>query len=152
MANETEGTGFSQEYVEKLRKEAADWRTKYRDLESHQQSTEVQAEFARRGITADSSWVKLSEGMKVSDAVDDLVTRYPHLAPAQNGNTNLPQPSLPTNTPQVLRGTTSNTNLPTNPTQGRSLTEIQKDPVARSQLRERYRQLIQQSSRQTNGE
>lgn len=142
MADNPSESGYSQEYVEKLRKEAAEWRTKFRELENKSVTSELQAELAKRGIKADPSWVKINEGMSASDAVENFAAQYPHLV-GQQTQENQPR------APRVeAPGNSSNSNLPTNPNQGRSLDEIKKDPVARSQLRDRYRQLIAQSSRQ----
>lgn len=139
--------GYSQEYVEKLRREAADWRTKYRDLESKTVYSSVEVELQKRGVKADPKWVEVNDGMSAADAVENFVAKYPHL---MSGPTNTVEPQRPQkpNLPQAQGGGTPNTNLPSNPSQGRSLEEIKKDPVARSQLRDRYRQLIQQQSRQ----
>lgn len=153
--NNSTGDGFSREYVEKLRSEAAGYRTQLRELEATQAQGAVATELANRGIKADPAWVTMGEGMTASDAVEDLLARYPHLATAQSSQPapKAPQPAvaaapLPTRFPSVQAPASANTNLPSNPSEGRSLSEIQKDPVARSQLRDRYRQLLQQGSRQ----
>lgn len=140
-----EETGFSKEYVEKLRSEAAQWRTKYRDLESSTNTSQVQMELNKRGIKADPAWVKVTDEMSVSDAVENFAAQYPHLV------AEVETPVVNTNVPRVdAPGSNSNTNVPSDKMKGRSLEEIKKDPVARAQVRERYRQLIQQSSRQVN--
>lgn len=146
MTDNPEETGFSKEYVEKLRQEAASWRTKFRDLESQNTQSEVETELNKRGIKADPTWVKQSEGMTASDAVEDLVARYPHLVPAEPAA----QTPIPPTVPGVQAPVTTATGVPTDPAKGRSLEEIKKDPVARAQLRERYRQLLKQASRQVD--
>lgn len=144
-------TGFSREYVEKLRSEAAQWRTKYRQLEA---SSEITQEFSKRNITADPSWVKVKEGMTVSDAVDDLVAQYPHLASGNaqdNTQTVHPEvfePRTNKSVPKAMSPQNQNTNTPKDPSKGRSLEEIKKDPVARSALRDNYRELLRQQSNQ----
>lgn len=144
-------SGYSQEYVEKLRKEAADWRTKYRDLESHTASTQISTELAKRGIKAEPSWVQVGEGMSASDAVDNFAAQYPHLSGQQPSTPDQPTQQFTPRLPSVdTPGNQTNTNLPNDPTKGRSLQEIKKDPVARGQLRDRYRQMISQASRQLN--
>jgi hypothetical protein len=160
--HDSQQTGFDAEYVKKIREEAAGWRTKYRELESEVAYSKVEAELARRGVKADPSWVTLKEGQKISEAVDALVKQHPHLV----GSTG--QPVVPTEetepqakpTPHVIRPSLpkamtpggSNTNSPgADPTSlygKRTFEEIKKDPVARSKLRDHYRQLLASSSNQ----
>lgn len=155
MANEDNGgTGFSQEYVQKLRQEAAEWRTKYRDLETQTHTTQVETELVKRGIQADPSWVQVKEGMSVSDAVEDLVARFPHLAAAPV-ETKAPQDvALRTQDrkpmPKPITPSIQKTTTPADPMKGRSLKEIKDDPTSRAQLRDRYRQLIGEASRNKN--
>ncbi len=140
-----EETGFSREYVENLRKEAAGWRTKYRDLETSHQSTAVEAELGRRGIKADPTWVNQTSGMTTNEAVEDLLARFPSLTPAE---VVVPAPVAGPTPPKVQTPGQPNSNQVKDPKQGRSLTEIKGDPVARAALRDRYRALIQETSRQ----
>ncbi len=144
MSDENSPGGYSQEYVEKIRREAADWRIKYRDLESSTQDNEISTELAKRGIKAEPAWVDRGEGMSASDAVENFAAKYPQTVKTEVPVATHTVPS--TDTP----GTKVNTNTPENTLKGRSLEEIRKDPVARSEVRARYRQLIQQASRQTN--
>lgn len=150
-------SGYSQEYVEKLRREAADWRTKYRDLESGTMNDKISVELAKRGVQAEPSWVQVNDGMSAIDAVENFVAKYPHLVDqAPTNNTQ----ETPSNTEPPVRqpiarapaaeppGGKRNTNQSVNPQQGRALSEIKKDPVARGQLRDRYRQMLQEQSRQ----
>ena len=139
---------YSQEYVEKLRQEAAGWRTKYRDAQAANQSLKVSHELTSRGIKADPKWVEMAEGMSASDAVDNFVAKYPHLG---NGSAEVSSPTdKQANVPSIPSTPTNsqNTNVPSDSMKTRSLQEIQKDPVARDKLREQYRTLISQSSRQ----
>lgn len=151
MTDENTGTGFSKEYVEKLRSEAAEWRVKYRQLEAGQ---EVSAELARRGVKADPSWVKVEGDMSVKDAVDDLLARFPHLESSGNQTTTThTQQNTQTNTrenriPTTQMNSQNNTNVPSDPTRDRSLEEIKKDPKARAALRDQYRELLAQQGRQ----
>lgn len=150
---------FDADYVKKLREEAAGWRTKYRELEGQVAYTQVDAEFARRGIKADPSWVTVKEGQKISEAVDDLVKKHPYLAGTE------PQKDAPVTTetppqagpirptpPRPMTFQQTDTNAPGADASGlirdRSFGEIKKDPVARAKLRDLYRGLIQQSSNQ----
>lgn len=137
---------FNYEYVKELREENASWRTKLRDTESKLNQLEsklqqqyitakVAGEFAKRGIKADPSWVKV-DGEDVEGAVNAFINEYPQLV-----DTNTTQPNKPTkpSIPQVGRGK-QDTNTPS-PGE-RSINEIREDPKARSQIREHYRQLL----------
>lgn len=149
MSNENGETGFSREYVEKLRGEAAGYRTKLRELETAQATGSIEAELAKRGVKADPKWVEMGEGMSAHDAVENFVAQYPQLSTTQApANSQLPiQETNFKEVPKVQSPANSNTNANSTPT-GRSLDEIKKDPTARSQLRDRYRQMLQQGSRQ----
>lgn len=146
---------FDKEYVTKLREEAAQWRTKYRELEAQGLYKDVQLEFAKRGIEADPSWVVIAEGQSIKDAVDGLVAKHPNLS--------APTPVAPTlpieNTsvrrvqvPSVMSAGPANSDTPPTPFKDRSPAEIKKDPVARSKLRDQYRALLASSSNQPNHE
>lgn len=153
-----DGTGFSREYVEGLRQEAAKWRTQFRELETKQTTNTVALELAKRGINADPSWVQVGEGVSVEMAVEDLVARFPNLV-SESG---LPQP--PTNAPKQdtvpvkpasvgvkpQAPATIQTNVPVEPMKGRSLEEIRKDPTARASLRDRYRSMLKKASNQVD--
>ena len=146
MAELDNGTDekFSRDYVEKLRKENAEWRTKFRDLEVQVTRGSIESELNKRNIKADPAWVKLDAGMDVVAAVDMFVEQYPHLSVGDNIT-----PAPKKTVPAAQGAGKPNTNVPSNPAQGRSLDEVKKDPVARSALRDKYRELIRQSSRQT---
>jgi hypothetical protein len=153
---EDEKTDFSREYVEGLRQEAAGWRTKVRDLESQLKGNDIVLELARQGVAADPSWVQVGEGMTVETAVHDLVARYPHLKGQPTNQTPTPvqdnrvvnRPLA--NTPKAQQPGPAMTNVPVDPNKGMSLKEIKADPVARAQLRDRYRSLLKQASRQVD--
>lgn len=142
---------FDAEYVKKLREEAASWRTKYRELEVQGTYKDVQVELANQGIKADPTWVTMKEGQCVSDAVKDLVSEHPHLAPSVAPSPPVVQPTdVPrrVQAPHVMNTTHPKTEVPSNPLHERSVEEIKKDPVARSKLRDLYRAKLAASSNQ----
>lgn len=146
---------FDQEYVSKLREEAAQWRTKYRELEAQGLYKDVQLEFAKRNITADPSWVEITEGQSISDAVDGLVAKHPNLsAPTLVAPTLPPEVPSPKRVqgPSVITAGPSHTDTPVKPFRDRTPGEIKKDPVARSKLRDQYRALLASSSNQPSHE
>jgi hypothetical protein len=148
------GTGFSAEYVEQLRKENASWRKKVRELEAAHTVTEVGLELAKRGVEADPLWVKLEEGQSVQEAVESFIERYPRLV-ATNGApmAHEESPTLRT-APTPLNPSPKHVNTP-GPSAGgslahRSLEEIRKDPLARKALQEQYQEMLRASSHQVD--
>lgn len=148
-------TEFNEEYVKKLREEAAGWRTKCRELEAQQHNVQVEAELAKRGIQADPGWVSMEEGQSIGEAIDALVARYPSLQtkPADE-STDLdltPEPIKKT-TPKPMAPSTPRSTTPkpvrTARINHRNIKEIRKDPVARGKVRELYRDLLRQGSNQ----
>lgn len=146
---------FDKEYVTKLREEAAQWRTKFRELEANGLYKDVEVEMAKRNIKADPTWVEVKEGQSVSDAVDALVAQHPHLSTTTvTTTTTEDEPSVRRpQTPRVMAtGSRVHPETPANHLQDRTPAEIKKDPVARSKLRDQYRALLAASSNQPNHE
>lgn len=148
-------TGFDAEYVKKLREEAAEWRTKYRELESQSAYKDVSVELARRGVKADPSWIAIEDGQSIADAVESFVGKYPQLAATpQTPATTTPtheKRTLRPSPPPVVTGS-PNTNAANVSASGealgeRSVAEVKKDPVARAKLRDTYRALINAQNR-----
>lgn len=142
---------FDAEYVKKLREEAAGWRTKYRELETQGLYKDVQVELANQGIKADPTWVEIKEGQSVTDAVKDLVSKHPNLAPVEVPTVPVLSPTQDPHrvqAPHVMSVTHPKTEVPSNPLHERSVEEIKKDPVARSRLRDLYRAKLAASSNQ----
>lgn len=142
---------FTADYVKTLRDENAQWRKKVRELEAAHQQSEIGLEFARRGVQADPSWVRIPEGMSVADAVGSFVEQWPHLAANGNGNHHAdPQGEVQeeprTPVPAALPSNPTRANNPGPPARGllqqRSLEEIKADPKARQQLIETYQNLL----------
>lgn len=144
---------FDEKYVAKLREEAAQWRTKLRELEAQNLYKDVEVEFAKRGIQADPTWVEVKEGEDISKAVDALVSKHPNLAGSP-----APTPTLPTTNetpevrrpqlPRVMQAGPKHSDNPDKPFHERAVSEIKKDPVARSKLRDLYRAKLAASSNQ----
>ena len=145
---ENQKTGFSDEYVKELRQENASWRTKVRDLESKLQLGEVKTELLKHGVDVNPKWVELQEGQDISEAVTVFLDNYPQFRIDDNKET-YTEPK-----PKPMRTGASDTNTrgpkPRSGSYGgRGLTEIRKDPKARADLRNRYRQLLAQQSNHT---
>lgn len=145
---------FDEKYVGKLREEAAQWRTKYRELEAQGLYKDVEVEFAKRGIEADPSWVNVAEGQSIGEAVDALVTKHPNLSSTVPSVTtptvDEPKVTRPL-APKAMAAGSPKTETPTT-LKDRTPSEIKKDPVARSKLRDQYRALLAGSSNQPNHE
>lgn len=159
MADESKPTEkeFSLEYVQELRREAASYRTKYKELEAQ---TSVLKELTSRNIKADPSWVKVQEGQSVKEAVDMLLESYPHLIVQDNNSRReidefkhingdshpqhrpTPKPQAPAPHP-VGPKTDVETLL-----KERDYEAIKKDPKARAALRDQYRELLRAGSHQ----
>lgn len=146
MPKETDKT-FSLEYVQELRTENANWRTKLRDMEvkfadietkmtTMNTTATIANEFAKRGIKADPSWIKLQEGQAITDAVDAFVVEYP-----QFGVVDTP-PTTPATKPVIppVHKKDQKSNVPS-PGE-RTTKEIRDDPKAHAQVREQYRQML----------
>lgn len=154
MADENGGLegqkSFSLEYVQELRQEAASYRTKCKKLEA---SGLVMQELAARGIQADPSWINVTEGQTVGQAVDALVAKFPHLKVAQQpADQNVPatSPLTPTVKPLTPPAQQSTQTVKTADQllAERNFAEIKKDPKARGALRDHYRELLRQQSHQ----
>ena len=139
----TPETGFSRDYVEELRQEAAGWRTKYREMEEKVALGEVATALAARGINAEATWVKREKGEPVEDAIARFVEARPQLN--VEPQTNKPMPKIG---PKPISLKNENSNKPGPGANGSAsdIETIKKDPKARSQLRSQYRQLLAQSS------
>lgn len=142
---------FDNKYVSELRSEAASWRTKYRELEAQIAYKDVEVELAKRGVSADPSWVTIQENQSVSEAVNELIAKHPNL----NTTTTPDAPEAPETrvikprAPAAIQAGPTNSNVPPNPMASRSVDEVKKDPKARSQLRDHYRSLIRRESNQS---
>ncbi len=141
--NKPAETGYSAEYVKELREEAANYRTKARDANEELATLKntvskdktvgtINDEFTKRGIKADPKWVTLDEGQDATKAVDKFLKDYPQFSADSQPNVIKGQkPLAPQNT---------NTNIQN--TKVSELGAIKNDPIARAQLRDRYRNLL----------
>lgn len=148
---------FSEEYVKKLREEAASWRTKCRELEAQQHMTQVEAELAKRGIQADPRWVSMEEGQTVGEAIDALVASYPSLQTKtveepQGFDLDFAPEPKPRVTPKPVAPSAPQSTTPkparVNRINSRNIAEIRKDPQARAKVRDLYRSMLQRGSNQ----
>lgn len=148
-------TGFDADYVKKLREEAASWRTRCRELEAAQHNAQVEIEFARRGIQADPTWVKVEEGQTIEEAVGTFVEQYPHLKVQESVDIpDIEDEQLPVvrSTPKPIAPSTPRSTTPkkarSTRINQRNISEIRKDPKARAQVRDLYRDLLTKGSNQ----
>lgn len=145
------GTGtYSADYVKTLRDENASWRTKLRELEVKHAELEnkikvdtvantIGKELEKRGVKADPSWVKVSEGMTTEQAVDKFLKDYPHLVPKEEITTSPKKQNI-----NPMRPNSHDTNIEN--TAKSELGAIKHDPIARSKVRDLYRGLLAQNS------
>lgn len=155
---EEQDAKFDREYVSQLRSEAANYRTKVKDLESKleqysQLEAEIRAvrvenELTKRGVQADPRWVPLDRDDDPAKAVDEFLDRYPHLKPQQDGGSS---PRIKDNVPDPLKGNSNQPapNASKGAFQGRSIDEIRQDPAARRNLADLYRELLARESHHT---
>lgn len=146
MTENNEEVTFSQEYVKELRDEAASTRRKLRELETQVRGKDISLEFAKRGITADPSWINIPEGISIPEAVDQFLSTF-KVEPA----TSAPQDKLPPKSyPAALQPERTHANASGPSAQGalggRTLDELKADPVARKAIQDKYRELIHGSS------
>lgn len=159
--NKQGDTGYSAEYVKTLRDEAASWRTKLRETEQKVEEvtnkvTELETaatqktvtdtiatEITSRNLKIDPSFVKLEENQTPKDAVDKFLKAYPQFGEATNVQ---PEQKAPGKSPMPPKS--QNTNIEN--TAVSELDAIQKDPIARSKLRNLYRGLLAQSAGTSN--
>ena len=134
---------FSASYVHQLRQEAAEWRTKYRDMEAQTTSVQIESELTRRGIKAEAHWINIDGDQSIQEAIDEFAARYPHLSEAND----TAEPA-PRKVPKAMAPNQSKTNTPKSRPGDRGLSEIKEDPVARSKLRDSYRSMLTSSSHQ----
>lgn len=155
---------FDKEYVKSLRQEAARYRTEakelkselesYRMLEAQINTVRVEAELTKRNVNADPSWIQLAEGQNPADAVDNFLEKFPQfIAGKMEASSEDKEPKLSKDVPKVI---SPNSNKASNPSSvpvgtlgNRDLKQIKDDPIARSNLRDLYRDLLSSSSNQT---
>ena len=145
---------FSEDYVKELRAEAADWRVKFRELESTVGTKDVENELLKRGVEAEPQWVVKKDNQSVSDAVDSFLEKHPVFNPSEEVKTDESEQTIK---PKFMQRKTQQSNVPGPKSNGsftgKTSEEIKKDPKARQALARQYRQLLAQSShREYSGE
>ncbi len=147
VENKGQSTGYSADYVKELRDENAGWRTKLRDTEAklnelstkiknQELSNTVGKELEKRGVKADPTWIKMTEGETPEQAVDKFLKDYPQLV-QQTEDTFVPNPKR---VPKPMEPNSHNTNVEN--TAKSELDAIKQDPIARAKLRGLYRDLL----------
>lgn len=151
---------FDKEYVKALRDEAARYRTQLKEvrtqldelqsLQSQINSVRIENELVRRGINATPDWIQIGEGQSPAQAVDNFLEKYPQFAVGVSE----PEAVEPKKAPKAISPNQNNASHPGFGPNGmlgtRDLKEIKKDPIARGNLRDLYRDLLRTSSNQTN--
>lgn len=159
MENIDSPDSFDREYVQELRKEAAKYRTEAKEyksqleelksLEAQIKTVRIENELVRRGISADPTWIQIKDGQTPAEAVDNFLMKYPNFSGEA-------EPSVEHKPVPKALGPNANTSvsnpgsMPNGTLGTRGLDEIKKDPIARSNLRDLYRDLLRTSSNQTN--
>lgn len=156
---------FDREYVKSLRQEAARYRTEakelkselesYRMLEAQINTVRVEAELTKRNVIADPSWIQLAEGQNPVEAVDNFLEKYPQFKTGQIESSIEDKESKSSkDVPKII---SPNSNKASNPSSvpagtlgNRDLKQIKDDPIARTNLRDLYRDLLNSSSNQIN--
>lgn len=151
---------FDKEYVKSLREEAAKYRTQlkevktqldeFKSLDKQINSVRIENELVRRGITANPEWVQIQEGQSPAQAIDNFLEKYPQFVVGVSES----EKAEPKKMPKAISPNQNNASHPGFGPNGmlgdRGLQEIKKDPIARGNLRDLYRDLLRTSSNQTN--
>lgn len=158
MSDNESPESFDKEYVKSLRAEAAKYRTElketrqeldqYKTLEKQIHTVRIENELVRRGITANPEWIDFKDGMSPSQAVDNFLEKFPQFV----GGVSETEKVEPKKVPKAI---SPNPNTPSKESPypsgvlgSRNLTEIKKDPIARNNIRDLYRDLLRTSSNQ----
>jgi len=153
---------FDKDYVKSLRSEAARYRTElkevkteldqYKTLETQIHTVRIENELIRRGITAQPEWVEFSNGMSPSQAVDNFLEKFPQFS----GGVSEPEKAEPKKVPKAISPNPNTASkeapYPSGTLGSRGLDEIKKDPMARNNIRDLYRDLLRTSSNQKDNE
>lgn len=149
-------TTFDRDYVKELRQEAAKYRTEakelksqleeYKSLEAQITTVRVENELVRRGIAVDPGWINIRDGQSPSEAVDNFLEKYPQFSTGVEEQSSVERKNVP-------KAISPNQNNAAHPGFGpngmlgdRDLGAIKQDPIARSNLRDLYRDLLHNSS------
>jgi hypothetical protein len=149
----TQSTGFSEDYVKSLRDEAASWRTKFRELEATNRTKDIEIGLAKRNIKALPSWVTITEGQSIDEALDAFANEFSHLVQSKEDtnsntheNTSTKKPTKPF-TPPTQKISNVETKDLNQILAARSLEDVKQDPKAREQLRDWYRSALRGTSK-----
>lgn len=160
MSDNESPESFDKEYVKSLRAEAARYRTElketkqeldqYKTLETQIHTVRIENELIRRGINANPEWVEFNSGMSPSQAVDNFLEKFPQFV----GGVSEPEKPEAKKVPKAISPNPNKANkevqFPTGILATRNLDEIKKDPIARNNIRDLYRDLLRTSSNQIN--
>ena len=141
MTTEEDGISFNAEYVKSLREENASWRHKLRETEQKLVQKDIQIELAKRGLDIpDPSIFNIPENMTPQEVVEHITTIFKVPNTTEHVETNLNRPVYPAGIP--ASATTSSPSPAQGVLGGRSIEEIKKDPKARQQVRDWYREQL----------
>lgn len=153
---------FDKDYVKSLRSEAARYRTELKDakeqlnqyqaLEKQIHTVRIENELIRRGVTANPEWVEFDSGMSPSQAVDNFLEKFPQFVDGVSE----PEKVEPKKVPKAIspnpNTASKESSYPSGALGTRDLSEIKKDPMARNNIRDLYRDLLRTSSNQKDND
>lgn len=158
MSDINSSESFDKDYVKSLREEAAKYRTQLKEIRTQLEefkiidkqinTVRVENELIRRGVNASPEWIQLQEGQSPAQAVDNFLEKFPQFVVGVSE----PEKVEPKKVPKAISPNPNKAaNVGLNPVGllgNRGLEEIKQDPIARSSIRDLYRDLLRTSSNQ----
>ena len=156
MSDINSSESFDKDYVKSLREEAAKYRTQLKEIRTQLEefkiidkqinTVRVENELIRRGVNASPEWIQLQEGQSPAQAVDNFLEKFPQFVVGVSE----PEKVEPKKVPKAISPNPNKAaNVGLNPVGllgNRGLEEIKQDPIARSSIRDLYRDLLRTSS------
>jgi len=153
---------FDKDYVKSLRAEAAKYRTElketrleldqYKTLEKQIHTVRIENELIRRGVKANPEWIEFGSDMSPSQAVDNFLEKFPQFVDGVSE----PEKVEPKKVPKAIspnpNTASKESSYPSGALGTRDLSEIKKDPMARNNIRDLYRDLLRTSSNQKDND
>lgn len=153
---------FDKEYVKSLRAEAAKYRTElketrqeldqYKTLEKQIHTVRIENELIRRGVTANPEWLEFDSSMSPSQAVDNFLEKFPQFSGGVSETEKVEPKKVPKAISPNPNTASKEAPYPTGVLGTRDLNEIKKDPIARNNIRDLYRDLLRTSSNQKDND
>lgn len=153
---------FDKDYVKSLRAEAAKYRTElketrleldqYKTLEKQIHTVRIENELIRRNVKANPEWIEFNSDMSPSQAVDNFLEKFPQFVDGVSE----PEKAEPKKVPKAIspnpNTASKESSYPSGVLGTRDLNEIKKDPIARNNIRDLYRDLLRTSSNQKDND